>query len=398
MKAGWRTKRLGDLCEIELGKTPARGNKSFWDEKRETSNVWLSIADLLNTENKLVVDSKEYVSDKGGAICKLVRKGTLLVSFKLTLGRLAFAGRDLFTNEAIAALTIFNEQELSKEFLFYFFTFFDWHKAAENDVKIKGMTLNKAKLKELLVPLPPLPEQERIVGVLDEAFAALATAKADAEKNLVNAKALFESYLEGVFRQRGEGWKEKTIEEIADIEYGYTDKANDSGKFRYIRITDIDKNGTLVSENKVYVDGFKEAGNFLLQDGDLVMARTGATFAKVLLYEDLEPSVFASYLIRIKFTEKILSKLYWYYSKSKIYWNQANQLSSGSAQPQFNGGALKRLLFMYPLSLTEQRSIVERLDALSAKTQRLESIYQRKLAALEELKKSLLQQAFSGEL
>ncbi|MBU0701816.1 restriction endonuclease subunit S [bacterium] len=117
-KEGWETKKLGHLCEIELGKTPSRANKAFWDEKRETNNVWLSIADLLNADDNIVVDSKEYLSDKGAAISKTVRKGTLLVSFKLMLGRLAFAGHDLFTNEAIAALTIFNERELSKEFLF----------------------------------------------------------------------------------------------------------------------------------------------------------------------------------------------------------------------------------------------------------------------------------------
>jgi type I restriction enzyme S subunit len=205
MKNGWQTKKLGDLCEIELGRTPARANSAFWDEKRETHNVWLSIADLLKAEDNIVVDSKEYVSDKGAAICKLVPKGTLLVSFKLTLGRLAFAGRDLFTNEAIAALSIFNERELSKEFLFYFLHFFDWVKAAENDVKLKGMTLNKAKLKEMPVHFPLPGEQRRIVGILDEAFEGIATAKANAEKNLQNARALFESHLQSVFTQRGVG-------------------------------------------------------------------------------------------------------------------------------------------------------------------------------------------------
>ena len=119
MKSCWQTKTLGDVCEIELGKTPSRSNALFWDEKRKTKNVWLSIADLLNAENNIALDSKEYISDKAASICKLVPKGTLLVSFKLTLGRLAFAGRDLFTNEAIAALTIFDERELSKEFLYY---------------------------------------------------------------------------------------------------------------------------------------------------------------------------------------------------------------------------------------------------------------------------------------
>ena len=95
MRKGWRTKKLGDVCRIELGKTPARANKLFWDEHRETSNVWLSIADLLNVSDKAVYDSKEYLSDEGASISKIVPSGTLLVSFKLTLGRLAFAGRDL---------------------------------------------------------------------------------------------------------------------------------------------------------------------------------------------------------------------------------------------------------------------------------------------------------------
>ena len=125
MKEGWQKKTLGELCEIELGKNPARANSALWDKNRETSNAWLSIADLLKAKNNIAVDSKEYISDAGAAICKLVTKGTLMVSFKLTLGRLAFAGRDLFTNEAIAALTILSEKEISKEFLFHYLTFFD---------------------------------------------------------------------------------------------------------------------------------------------------------------------------------------------------------------------------------------------------------------------------------
>ena len=119
------------------------------------------------------------------------------MSFKLTLGRLAFAGRDLYTNEAIAALTLFDERELYKNFLFYFLHFFDWIKAAENDVKLKGMTLNKAKLKELEVHFPKsLAEQKRIVAILDKIFEGIDAAVANAEKNLANARELLESSLD----------------------------------------------------------------------------------------------------------------------------------------------------------------------------------------------------------
>ncbi len=133
-------------------------------------------------------------------------------------------------------------------------------------------------------------------------------------------------------------------------------------------------------------------------NGDLLMARTGASAGNVLFFESNEKAIFASYLIRMKFRKNLLSKLYWYFSKSKHYWDQVRQLSAGSAQPQFNGGAVKQILFRYPKSLTVQKTIVKKLDALAAETKNLENIYERKIADLEELKKSVLKRAFVGEL
>ena len=166
-KTNQQTKKLGEVCDISIGKTPARGNEKFWDKKKETNNVWLSIRDLNNTKKKEVFDSREYISDSGAKLCKKVKRGILLASFKLTLGRLAFAGKDLYTNEAIAALEIKNSKELNKEYLYYYLTFFDWDAETKGDIKVKGKTLNKAKLKEIKVFFPPLPEQHRHVKKLD---------------------------------------------------------------------------------------------------------------------------------------------------------------------------------------------------------------------------------------
>ena len=130
MSGNWKTKRLGDICDIQLGKTPSRKNKQLWDEDKITENVWLSVADLKNTDGKFVHDSKEYVSSEGKGFCKPVKQGTLLVSFKLTLGRLAIAGRELYTNEAIAALSINDEMMISREYLYYYLHYFDWNAAA----------------------------------------------------------------------------------------------------------------------------------------------------------------------------------------------------------------------------------------------------------------------------
>ena len=218
------------------------------------------------------------------------------------------------------------------------------------------------------------------------------------EKNLHNAKELFQSKLNEVFSQRGEGWEEKRLGEIASVEYGFTAKSTVEGTFRYIRITDIDTKGNLISNEKKYIEDYEEARKFQLKENDILMARTGATFGKVLLYKDYEPSVFASYLIRIHFIENIYNELYWYFSKSQYYWSQANKLSSGSAQPHFNGKALKEVIFSYPKSMKEQEKLILEFKSLLDEVENLQTHYQQKLNNLEELKKSILQKAFRGEL
>lgn len=192
-----------------------------------------------------------------------------------------------------------------------------------------------------------------------------------------------------------EGWKKKTIGEIATVQYGYTGKAKNEGAFRYVRITDIDNEGKLILSKKKYLEFSEKAKEFTIEDNDLLMARTGASFAKLLLYEDFEPSVFASYLIKIKFSENILNKLYWYFSKSESYWNQAIALSSGAAQPHFNGAALKKLVFPYPKSLSEQKQIVAILDeAFEVIDQAIANI-EKNIANAKELFQSKLNEVFS---
>jgi len=191
-----------------------------------------------------------------------------------------------------------------------------------------------------------------------------------------------------------QGWEIKKLGEIAEIEYGFTDKANSVGDYRYIRITDIDNEGLLSDKEKVYIKSNDETKSFLLKNGDLLMARTGATFAKVLFYENFEPSIFASYLIRINFKTRIDNKFYWYFSKSKYYWEQANGLSTGAAQPQFNGNALKQVIFSFPKSLSEQQRIVSILDEAFAAIDKAKANAEQNLKNAKELFESYLQGIF----
>ncbi|MBN2128470.1 MAG: restriction endonuclease subunit S [Sedimentisphaerales bacterium] len=399
MKKGWQAKKLGELCEIELGKTPARENKAFWDEKRETSNVWLSIADLLTAEDNVVADSKEYLSNKGAEISKIVRKGTLLVSFKLTLGRLAFAGRDLFTNEAIAALTIRNETELSKEFLFYFLYFFDWVKAAENDVKLKGMTLNKAKLKEILVYFPSPEEQQRIVGILDEAFAGIAIAKANAEKNLQNARTIFDSHLNEVFSKKGEGWVEKRLGEIGTTQTGSTPKTSDQANYgdfiSFVKPGDFNADGSL-DYDKAGLSERGAKGARKVPAGSVLMVCIGATIGKCgYCDQDVATNQQVNALTP---SDGSSNRFIYYQMLTEIFQRKVIHASGQATLPIINKSKWSALSVWLPPKVKEQKTISAKLDALAAETRRLEAIYRCKLAALEELKKSLLHQAFTGGL
>jgi type I restriction enzyme, S subunit len=406
VKAGWTTKRLGELCGIELGKTPARAVAAYWDPDRRTDNVWLSIADLQRAEGKVATDSKEYLSDLGAALCKPVQRGTLMVSFKLTLGRLAFAGRKLFTNEAIASLVILDERLISKEFLYWYLQAFDWHKAGEGEEKIKGVALNKALLRELLVHFPPLPEQRRIVALLDEAFAGLATAAANAERNLDNARELFESHLAEVFSRRGDGWVETTLGSEIDLLSGFAFKSagyttSPSG-VRLLRGDNIIQGSLRWEDEKRWpAHDVADYARFALLTGDVVLAmdrpwvKAGLKRAQIT-GQDL-PCLLVQRTARLRAGEMMSSRFLYFLLSSDSFVQHIVGVQTGSGVPHISGQQIKDFRFARP-PLKAQQDIAAQLDSLSDQAGRLSRLYEEKQAALAALKRSLLHQAFNGEL
>lgn len=397
MKNNWQTKKLSEICNIELGKTPFRGNPKFWDTEKQTNNIWLSIADLLNTEGNVIFDSKEYISDAGAKLCKIVKKGTLLASFKLTLGRLAFAGKDLYTNEAIVALSIKNEKEISKDYLYHFLTHFDWYGEVKGDVKIKGKTLNKAKLKEIKISFPALPEQHRIVKILDEVFENISKAKENVEKNLQNSKDLFDNYLYGIFTNSNQGWKFKKLSEVAEYFNGLTYSPKDVSEKGIIvlRSSNVQNDeldfSDIVRVNKVVKD------KIIVHDGDILMcSRNGSKrlVGKTTTISNLEEEMtFGTFMMIVRSDQN--SYLKWFFKSSEF----RRQITSGENTMinQITRYMLDDVVISFPPP-EKQKSIVAKLDALSEQTKKLEEIYKQKLADLEELKKSVLKKAFSGEL
>ena len=190
---------LGELVEISIGRTPSRNDDSLWDISKNGHNVWLSIADLI-VSGKEVFESKEYISDKAAASFAVVPKGTLLVSFKLTLGRIAFAGTDLRTNEAIAALRN-DEAVVTNDYLYWYLQHFNWKQYASADQKVKGLTLNKEKLKKLPVYYPESKDvQRKIVSKLDAEFDRISRTEKLLKENLENVDKLQKSILSEAFK------------------------------------------------------------------------------------------------------------------------------------------------------------------------------------------------------
>lgn len=375
MKEGWKVVKLGEVCKIGIGRTPSRSDKSLWDNEKKTNNKWVSIADMTETLNGFIYETKEHISDKAANNIAVIPKGTILLSFKLTLGKTAIAGNDLYTNEAIANLPIITN-EINKEYLLYYFQFFNWVNYAAGDEKVMGKTLNKKKLEILPVIYPPLPEQHRIVKKLDAALEKIDALKAKAEKNIENTKALFQQTLAEELEPK-EGWVEKKLGEVCEIINGRNQKEvlADDGIYPI-----LGSGGNVM--------GY--ANRFLCDAGTTIIGRKGSINNPI--YVD-EPFWNVDTAFGFCSKDEYNRKLMFYFCKSFDF----SKLNKGTTLPSLVKSDL--LLIDMPVPpLPEQQQIVTKLDNLSAKCKKLEEAERKTIAECDALKQAILRQAFNGEL
>ena len=223
----------------------------------------------------------------------------------------------------------------------------------------------------------------------------------EANEILANINEICQSNLNEMFSHKGEGWVEKKLGEVSAINYGYTEKAN-SEKVgpKFLRITDIQNNNVDWESVPYCTCSSDDLKKYKLETGDIVFARTGATTGKSFLITNPPNAVFASYLIRVKISSKseLLPELVYFFFQTKKYWDAINAGVAGAAQGGFNATKLSELNISFPKSIQEQKEIVSELNTVFSEAKKLENIYQMKFSELQELKKSILQKAFSGEL
>ena len=257
--------------------------------------------------------------------------------------------------------------------------------------------LNQQALNSIPIPLPSLPEQQRIVGILDEAFDGIAIAKANAKKNLHNARALFESHLQSVFTQRGNGWVEKKLRDVCAI----TSVLVDPRKKEFLDLIHVGA-GNIESQTGVFID-LKTARKEALISGKFIFDEKMVLYSKIRPYlmkvarPDFRGLCSADMYPLAPIPDQITRDYLFHLLLNKDFTDYAIQGSARAGMPKVNREHLFEFKFWLP-DLKTQKQLADDLDSLAAETQRLSSIYQQKLAALDELKKSLLHQAFSGEL
>ena len=259
---------------------------------------------------------------------------------------------------------------------------------------ISGMTvpkLNQGRLREIPVPIPPLLEQKRIVAILDQAFADIDKARALTEQNLKNARELFESYLQQVFSQRGEGWSLHTLDGLCDLISGQHVDAKDynSEQKGIGYLTGPSDFGEL---NPV-VSKWTEFPKRTASNGDILITVKGSGVGKVNIMDQEELAI-SRQLMAVRPTNVIGEIIYWFL---KLQYNYFQSLANGAAIPGISRGDVLELELSVP-PLDEQLGLKQEIENLQEKTNRLIDVYTCKLRALEELKTSLLQKAFSGEL
>ncbi len=341
----WETVKLSEAAKIGAGNSAPQDNKLFKDGKYPFFRV-SDVARYHITSN--LIEANDLLNDNGKKGLKLYHKNTILFpksGASTFLNHRAMLGINGYVSSHLATIEPIEEKVLPK-YLFYLLCGID---AKNLTVDQNYPSLRLSEISSLKIPLPPIEKQQEIVNELDSY-----------QKIVDNARELLKNYKPTI--NIDSNWSPETLGKIASFQYGYTAVAKENGNARFIRITDIDENGKLKNSDAKYIKILKDNQQYILKKGDLLVARTGATFGKTLLFDKDEQAIFASYLIRISLDrKKIIPTFYWIYAQTEDYWKKATDLVGGTGQPQFNANVIKNLTVPLP-SLQEQKKIIEKVE------------------------------------
>ena len=397
---GWTWTKLNEISEMATGHTPSRRHPEYWGGGVK----WMCAADARWNHGGVVTDTKETINELGlekSAAVMLPKDTVCLARTGASIGYAVRLGEAMATNQGFVNWIC--GERLKPKFLQYLLV------AEEAFLKriaygAAHHTIYFPEVKAFHLCMPPLPEQERIVAILDEAFEGIAKATAHAKRNLHNARELFQSVLQSTFEQKGEDWVETTLGEATG--------GVSTGPFgSLLHKKDYIENGIpLVNPAHITHTGIKpdyrktvsqqtaeRLASYALSEGDVVIGRRGemGRCAAVTSIEEGWLCGTGSFFIRP--SKHIIPEFLVSFLRSDDTRKRLDRIAGGATMKNLSNTALSKFPLSYP-PVEKQKFIVEKLDVLSTETRQLEAIYRRKEEALTELKQSLLQKAFAGEL
>jgi len=371
MKNGWQTKRLGDVAAVSAGNSAPQDESLF----KNGTVPFFRTADAGRVRFGDIYESADYLNEQGIRGLRRYPKGTILFpksGASTFLNHRVILGVEGCVSSHLATI-VADQTQIEPRFLLYFLSTV----AAQDLVQDHAYpSLNLPTIAGISIQAPPLPEQRRIVGVLDEAFEGIVTAKGNAEKNLQNARAIFESHLYGVDAEK------VPLGDLVKITTGKLDAnaAVEGGQYPFFTCS----RETFAIDNYAFdCEAILLAGNNAVGDFNVKHYK-----GKFNAYQ-------RTYVITVNEQKRVLYR-FLYFQMLKSLKNFKEQ-SVGAGTKFLKLGMIRDLKIALP-SVTEQERMVSTLDSVREETERLESLYQRKLAALEALKKSLLHEAFTGSL
>jgi type I restriction enzyme S subunit len=399
MKEGWEIKKLGEVAVVSSGNSAPQKKELF----ENGIYPFIRTSDVGQIRKGFISSCVDYLNKDGIKGLKLYTKGTILFpksGASTFLNHRVMLEIDSFVSSHLATIKG-NNSITDDRFLLYFLTTIDARNLMQD---IAYPSLKTSDISLISIPLPPLPEQQRIVSIIDKAFEAIDKAIENTQKNLQNAKELFESYLNSVFEDCVNEWVTSSLEYVVDedckLSYGIVQPGEDfENGLPVVRPTDlINKTVNLSTLKRIdprLSEGYKRTK--LVGDEILICVR-GNTGIISMVTTELQNANVTRGIVPIRFNSKLINQEFGYYMlKSGYVQKQIKTKTYGAALMQINIGDLRKIKTVFS-NLDEQLTMVKKLDSLCVNSERLQSKYQQKLRDLEELKKSVLNKAFAGEL
>ena len=396
MMKEWRKLKLGDIAVISYGYTA----------KASVENVGSKFLRITDIQNDMVNwSSVPYcqITEDNFNKYKLIAQDIVFARTGATTGKsyLVCDPPEVVAASYLIRLRVQDPTVSAKFISKYFQTREYWDSVSSGISGSAQGGFNASKLSALAIPIPPLPEQKRIVAILAEAFEGIDRAIANTEKNLANARELFKSYLNAIFTQKGDGWEKKTLQEISiKFTRGKSkhrprgDKKLYGGKYPLIQTGDISNSKHRITSYSQTYNELGLAQSEIWPQGTVCIAIVGANVAETAILDF--DACFPDSVIGILVNKEVSDSDYVEYL-FQVFKAELKEKGKGTARDNINLGTFANQRFPFP-DVKTQKIIACQLEELSFETQRLENIYRQKIAALNELKQSILQKAFTGEL